>query len=220
LIITVDGPASSGKGTIAKALAKKLGYVYLDTGAMYRALTYYCLSKKIDVFDEGAVEDALMAVDLTFDRDFSIYLNGEDVSEKIRTDEISALTSVPVSTYARVREGIVAKERAIAEAVPHIIIDGRDSGTVVFPHADLKLFISASLDERALRRARQNKAFSQTTDVSQIANELAARDLDDIRRTISPLRIAQGGIIVDTTKLDVSETLELVYNITRAQNGS
>jgi len=213
LIITVDGPASSGKGTVAKKLAEMLQYVYLDTGAMYRALTYYCLSHAIDVFDEAAVSQALDQVDLSFDNAFGIYINGENVSEKIRTDEISSLTSRAVSTYAGVRSGIVEKERTIASQVGDIIVDGRDSGSVVFPTAHIKFFISASLQARAQRRADQNVSLGQTTDVQIIASELAKRDQDDIMRPISPLCIPDGAIIVDTTNMDIQQTVDYVYNI-------
>jgi len=213
LIITVDGPGSSGKGTITKRIAKKLGYVYLDTGAMYRCLTYYCLSQPIDIWDEVAVSNALANIDIAFDKDGTVYLNGEDVSEAIRTDEISAMTSDPISTYRVVREGIVEKERVIAAEADNIIVDGRDSGSVVFPEADIKLFISASLAERAKRRAQQNEGLGQNTDPRVIADELARRDQSDIMRASSPLVIPRGAIVVDTTNMSVEQTLAHIYAI-------
>lgn len=212
MIITIDGPSSSGKGTIAKKLAEKLHYLYLDTGAMYRALTYYCLREGIDIFDEQAVMEVVETVQFAFDANFDVYINGENVMAKIRTDEISKLTSQPVSTYIGVRERIVTKEREIAQEQGNIIIDGRDSGTVVFPQADVKFFISASLLERAKRRSLQNKALQQTTDYATVIDELAKRDQDDIMRTISPLRIARDAHVVDTTKMDVQATVEYVYD--------
>jgi len=211
LIITIDGPASSGKGTIAKKLATKLGYVYLDTGAMYRALTYYCLEHHIDVFNEELVCRTLDALDISFDTAFAVYVNGEDVSKFIRTDKISSLSSSPVSTYACVRAGIVEKERAIARAVDDIIVDGRDSGSVVFPAAECKFFISASLNERAKRRDLQNVGLGAATDIMRIRTELAKRDRDDMTRPIAPLVIPIGAIVVDTTRLSVDETVAYVY---------
>jgi len=211
LIITIDGPASSGKGTLAKQLAEKLNFIYIDTGGMYRALTYYCLTHNIDVYNEQAVSKALPEIAITLDEKRNIYVNDENVTTKIRTDEISRLTSNPVSTYKAVREGIVQKEREMAQNTD-IIVDGRDSGTVVFPQAEFKFFISAALHERARRRHLQNVSLKQASEYQTIMAELAKRDRDDILRPLSPLQIATDGIVVDTTDLSAEEALEYVYS--------
>ena len=214
MIITIDGPASSGKGTLAKALAKKIGFVYLDTGAMYRAVTFYCLQRNIDVFDEAAVVAAIKDVEISFDKKRDIYLNGENVTVEIRTDDISSLTSNPVSTYQGVRDGIVELERTYAKNT-NIIIDGRDSGTVVFPDADIKLFISASLKERAMRRYKQNIDLGLETTYNAVLMDLAFRDKNDILRAISPLRIPKNSIIIDTTALDLESAFNHVYDVVK-----
>ena len=217
MIITIDGPASSGKGTIAKMLAKKIGYTYIDTGAMYRALTYFCLKEEIDVFDEVRVSAALSNVKITFDSYGDIFVNDENVTSLIRTDEISRLTSQPVSVYEKVREGIVEQERLFAQG-NDVVVDGRDSGTVVFPEANYKFFVSASLEERAQRRYQQNIEFGHKSDYNEILNELAKRDRNDIMRSISPLRIAKDGIVVDTTKMNTEQTLDYIYGIIKSDS--
>lgn len=212
MIITIDGPASSGKGTLAKKLAEKINYIYLDTGAMYRALTLYCLTNNIDINDEAKVVSALSQAEITFDENRDVYLGGANVTEAIRADEVSMITSSHVSRYEQVRMAIVEKEREIAQG-NNIIVDGRDSGTVVFPDAELKLFISAALPTRAMRRYKQNLELGLPSDYDEVLAELARRDRNDILRPIGPLLIAPDAIVVDNTNMDATTALAHVYEL-------
>ena len=205
-IVAIDGPSSSGKGTIAKKIAESLGFIYLDTGAMYRALTYYCLQNNVDITSEAAVYAALNEVSIDFSQDGKTFVNMEDVSEAIRSNEVSRYVSENVSTYASIRAKMVELQRAYAND-NQIVIDGRDIGTVVFPDADVKLFITASLPVRAKRRYDQNVANGITTGLAETEAMLAYRDRTDIGRENSPLVLAKDSIVIDSSHLGVEETL-------------
>jgi cytidylate kinase len=215
-IIAIDGPASSGKGTIAKKLAQNLKYVYLDTGAMYRALTYYCLENNLDMKSELVVYEALQKIELAFLPAGTILLNQKDVSKEIRSNDVSFYTSNLVSTYPSVRELMVKKQQQYGEAT-NIVVDGRDIATVVFPNANIKLFISASLHVRTLRRIEQNKKMGINDTYEYIKNELALRDFQDTTRPASPLVIATNAIVVDSSNQSVEETLQTILDIVKRQ---
>jgi len=215
-IIAIDGPASSGKGTIAKKLAQNLKYVYLDTGAMYRALTHYCLENNLDMKSELVVYEALQKIELAFLPSGTILLNQKDVSTEIRSNDVSFYTSNLVSTYPSVRELMVKKQQQYGEAT-NIVVDGRDIATVVFPNANIKLFISASLHVRTLRRIEQNKKMDINDTYEYIKNELALRDVQDTTRPASPLVIATNAIVVDSSNQIVEETLQTVLDIVKSQ---
>ncbi len=207
IIIAIDGPASSGKGTIAKLLAKELAYIYLDTGAMYRALTYFCLEKKIDMADEEQVYQACEKMNLRFTQDGETFLDDIDVSVEIRSKEVNQLVSSVISLYPRVRALMVEKQRAYGK-MENIVMDGRDIGTIVFPEATVKLFISSSLKVRAKRRYEQNIASGLLDSYQTVENMLAERDMTDLNRDISPLLKAEDAIVIDSTNENVEQTLQ------------
>lgn len=207
ITIAVDGPSSSGKGTISKLLAQACNFIYLDTGAMYRALTYYCVTQEIDLQDEAMIIQALQTINIEFDADNQVFIDGVNVSLEIRTNEISKLTSQIISQYAEVRKIMVQKQRQYAEQ-SSIIVDGRDIGTVAFPNADYKFFISASLPERARRRNLQNKQQGSSETLQETEQALAQRDYNDITRTNSPLLLATDSKVIDTTNDSVEQTLQ------------
>lgn len=209
--IAIDGPAGAGKSTIAKLLAKKLGCVYIDTGAMYRSVGYYCIQNGIDYHDEVAVGDVLDKIELALRYTESgqmIYLNGENVSTLIRTDEVAASAS-KVATYGAVREEMVRRQQAMAQA-QSVVMDGRDIGTVVLPFATLKIFLTASVEERAQRRYKEYVEKGMKVDLEALKEEIKARDLQDSTREISPLKQAEDAILLDTTHLNIEEIVDAI----------
>lgn len=184
--IAIDGPSAAGKSSIAKIVAKKLDYIYIDTGAMYRCVGYYCLQNNIDLNNETAVSAALKNIKITMDSDNHVYLNDYDVSNQIRQDEISMSASL-VSSYQDVREFLVKQQRQMAN-VGGVILDGRDIGTVVLPDAKLKIYQNASVETRAKRRYLENKQRGLAADLETIKKDIEQRDYQDMNRKISPLK--------------------------------
>jgi cytidylate kinase len=210
-IIAIDGPAGSGKSITARLVANKLGFLYIDSGAIYRTLTLQALREGISFDDEAAlvraVQRANIEVQSTRDR-FFIFLNGEDVTEKIRAPEVSAQVSV-VSENPKVRELITEKQREIARG-RSVVVEGRDIGTVVFPEADLKIYMQASLKERAKRRFKELQRKDYPINIDEIENEISKRDRIDSERDASPLRKAQDAIVLDTTNLSIDEQVDFI----------
>lgn len=218
-IIAIDGPAGSGKSITARLVANKLGFLYIDSGAIYRTLTLQALREGISLEDESelvrAVQRANIEVKSTRDG-FFILLNGEDVSEKIRTPEVSAHVSV-VSENPKIREIITKKQREIAQG-RSVVVEGRDIGTVVFPEADLKIFMQASLKERAKRRSKELQMKYYHVNIDEIEREISMRDKIDSERNASPLRKAQDAIVLDTTNLSIDEQVDfIIKKIVRIQ---
>lgn len=219
LTIAIDGPASSGKSTIAKLLAKKYDLIYLDTGAMYRCVTLFCLRHHIDVNDENLVSETTPKVAITFewiDGQQHVRMNNEDVTQAIRENDVTANVSV-VSSYRLVREEMVARQQTFIKD-GGIVMDGRDIGTVVMPNANLKIFMIASAKERAKRRYAENMAKGiDISSLEELEQEIIARDLFDSTRTVTPLIKAEDAIELDTTYLSLEEVIEeiskLVENI-------
>jgi len=212
-VIAVDGPAASGKSTTAKWLAKKLGYLYIDTGAMYRACGLYSLKKKVSLSDLEALKRMLETIDIKIDYSSSgnkILLNGEDVTDKIREEEISKISS-EIAVIGIVREKMVELQRKMGEN-GGVILDGRDIGTVVFPNADFKFFMSASVQVRATRRWEELQARGVDISYEEVEKELIWRDKNDSTRDISPLRKAADAILIDTSKLSIEKQVEILYN--------
>ena len=216
--IAIDGPAASGKSTIGEALAQRLGYLYFDTGVMYRAVTWAALARGIPIADEAAV--TALAERLHIDvipptvedgRPYTVLADGEDVTWAIRTPEVDAHVS-PVSAYAGVRQALVAQQRRIA-ANGRVVIVGRDIGTVVLPDADLKVYLDASVEERARRRWREMRERGETVDYEEVLAAMRRRDEMDSNRHISPLRPAADAVIVDTTGLSIEEVLARVARL-------
>jgi CMP/dCMP kinase len=214
IIIAIDGYSSCGKSTLAKALAKELHYAYVDTGAMYRAVTLYFLDENIDINDIQEVKEALLKIELHFERTAKgnhIFLNGVDVEDKIRTMRISEMVS-PVSTISIVRRAMVAQQQQMGKR-KGIVMDGRDIGTVVFPNAELKLFLTADTDIRTQRRFDELKSKGQDATFEEIKNNLTERDLIDSNRADSPLRQADDAILIDNSYLTPSEQLLKVLDL-------
>ncbi|WP_300628307.1 (d)CMP kinase [uncultured Thomasclavelia sp.] len=209
--IAIDGPSAAGKSTIAKIVAKKLDYVYIDTGAMYRCVGYYCLENNVDLHDENAVTQALDNIKIEMNSANQVFLNQEDVSAKIRHDRISMAASV-VSTYQEVRNFLVLQQRQMASQ-GGVILDGRDIGTVVLPDAQLKIYQVASSKTRAKRRYLENLQRGLEADLDTIQKEIEQRDYQDMHRKISPLKKADDAIEIDTSDLSLEEVVDTVMEL-------
>ena len=212
--IAIDGPAGAGKSTIAKKLAEKLQFVYIDTGAMYRTLALACLKKGVDIEDEELVSETAEAADIDIrylDGVQHMFLENEDVSGEIRTEPVSKAAS-DTSRYLRVRERLVALQQELAERY-NVVMDGRDIGTVVLPHADLKIFMTASVEVRALRRYKEYLEKGQEADLDAIREDIAQRDYNDSHRANSPLRQAEDAILLDTSDLSIDEVTDAIIRI-------
>ena len=212
--IAIDGPGAAGKSTIAKCLAKKLNYVHLDTGAMYRSTAYKALQNHIGLEDEEAVCKMLENTKIQLATDGSIFLDGEDVSDKIRTNEISLAASL-VSKLANVRRMLVERQQEMAKE-KGFIMDGRDIGTVVLKDAEVKIYMTATPMARAKRRYDQNIAKNiPTGSIEEIAREIAERDLQDMTRENSPLKKADDAVEIDTSDMSIDEVTEYIYSLAK-----
>ncbi|HMO61842.1 MAG TPA: (d)CMP kinase [Ferruginibacter sp.] len=216
IIITIDGWSSCGKSTLAKQLARELGYVYIDSGAMYRAITLYFLRNSIDWTNTDEVASALKEIHLEFHyndnaQQSEIYLNGENVEYLIR-DLIIAEKVSDIAAIGAVREFAVAQQQKMGEK-KGIIMDGRDIGTTVFPHAELKLFMTADIAIRVERRFKEMYAKNPNITIEEVKNNLEMRDYIDSNREISPLRQASDALVIDNTNLTVAEQLKLALNL-------
>lgn len=209
--VAIDGPSAAGKSTIAKMVAKKENFIYIDTGAMYRCVAYYCLTQKIDLNDEKAVEQAIEHIQIRLTPDNKVYLNDEDVSNQIRQDQVSLGASC-ISKYQAVRSFLVDEQRKMAKA-GNVILDGRDIGTVVLPNADLKIYQIASVETRAKRRYLENLERGLDADLETIKKEIEERDYQDTHREISPLKKAEDAIELDTSSLTLEEVVEQVLTL-------
>jgi cytidylate kinase len=213
LIIAIDGPAGSGKSSSAKLLAQKLGYLYIDTGAMYRAITYLAIENHILGNDEQIIE---LARQCNLEMDYknfqlSVKLNGKDVSSRIRKTDVNKHVS-DVSKIGALRKLLVEKQRAIAEKSSGVVMEGRDITTVVFPNADVKIFLTASLDERANRRTKEIVDNGSNVSVDDIKNNLSTRDDIDSSREDSPLTKADDAIVIDTTNIKIEDQVNLILD--------
>lgn len=212
MIIAIDGPAASGKSTTAKLLANRLGYVYLDSGAMYRACALAALQADVAHEDKENLDKLLENIDIRIQyspQGNKVLLNDIDVTKRIREEDISRLSS-DISTLGPVREKMVALQRKMG-AEGGVIMDGRDIGTVVFPHADLKFFMVATAEERARRRCEELKQKGIEADYDIVLKELQDRDLQDSTRALAPLKPAEDSIQIDTTDLSIEQQVELLY---------
>lgn len=215
IIIAIDGPSGSGKSTTAREVAKLLGYIYIDTGAMYRAVTLAAMRNNIDFTDE-ALLPLLEKINIEIkqgDNGQRTFLDGEDVSSDIRTPEVTKAVS-PVSALITVREKLVDMQRKMGEN-GGVVMDGRDIGTVVFPNAELKIFMIASLEARGIRRSEELKNSGITIDAVTVSKQLEDRDKYDSSRENSPLTKADDAIIVDTSGLSIEEQTNIVVNLAK-----
>ena len=206
-IITVDGPAGSGKSTIAKIIAKKYGFTYLDTGAMYRMIALYALENSIDLQDSKAIETMLKNTKLDIVGN-QFFLNGKDVSDEIRTPRVSAIVS-PVSAIKEVRVKLVDLQREISKG-KSVILDGRDIGTVVFPSGDVKIYLVASPEERAKRRLKEYEEKGVEADYESVLASIKERDFIDSTRKESPLKKAEDAHEIDSSTMSIDEVVEVI----------
>ncbi len=212
-IIAIDGPAASGKSTTAKLLAKKLKYVYIDSGAMYRACGLYALNRNINLKDVKSLQQMLDKIDIKIkytEQDNKLYLNGEDVTFRIREADITKLSS-EIAVIGIVREKMVELQRQIGKD-GGVIMDGRDIGTIVFPYADFKFFMIADVKTRAKRRWEEANEKGENLNLEEIEKEIIWRDKNDTTRKISPLVKAQDAIEVDTSNMTIKEQANYLFN--------
>ncbi len=209
--IAIDGPAAAGKSTIAKKIAKKLSYTYIDTGAMYRCVAYYLVENNIDLDNEEMIGLVLTNIHIQLKNDGTVWLNDKDVTSLIRTEQISSYAS-KIAAYSCVRDYLVAQQRMMSKD-GGVILDGRDIGTVVLPDAHLKIYQVASVEARAKRRYLENQARHIECDLESIKEEIAKRDYNDMNRKISPLVKADDAIEIDTSNLSVEEVTEYILQL-------
>jgi cytidylate kinase len=218
IVVAIDGPAGAGKSTVAKAVAKRLRYVHIDTGAMYRALTFKLLQAGVDISVEERVEQAIAdyRIDMMAEGDtFRVLVNDEDVTGHLRDAAVTAAVAT-VSGYRAVRELLFTEQRRLARQ-GGVVMDGRDIGTVVFPQAEVKIFLTAQLEERARRRQIELADRGILRDRTNIVQEIAARDEADRRRPVSPLVQAPDAVLIDTTALSLDAVIERVLALCQSR---
>ena len=214
-VVAIDGPSGTGKGTITKLIAKEMGLLNIDTGAMYRSLALKCLKLGINTLEEKErIIETAKNINIEIqhnEENQEIFLDGENVTKEIRTKEVTAFSSL-VSSIPEVRETMVNMQRKMAQN-KDIIMEGRDITTVVFPNADVKIYLDASLEERAKRRYKENKEKGIQGTFEETLKAMEKRDYDDTHREVAPLRIAEGAVVIDTTKLTIEEVNKKVKEI-------
>lgn len=218
-VITIDGPSGSGKGTLSRLLAKKLGWHWLDSGAIYRLLALSALKNGINLDDSEALAKLARALDIAFVDDSEgnpdVLLSGESVKRELRTETCGAAAST-VAAQPPVRDALLQRQRDFRQP-PGLVADGRDMGTVVFPDAELKIFLTASIEERAKRRHKQLKEQGLEISIDDLFQEISARDERDTNRSVSPLRPAEDAHVVDCSHLSIEEMLECAMDFVRGK---
>lgn len=212
--IAIDGPAGAGKSTIAKIVAKKLGFIYVDTGAMYRTMALACYRDGIKAEEEEKVIEKCNNVDITLGYENGtqkVYLNGEDVSEFIRQEEIGNMTSA-IAVYPPVRKILVAIQQELAKK-NDVVMDGRDIGTAVLPGADLKIYLTASARTRAERRYKELLEKGQSCDIDEIEKDIEERDYRDMHRDVSPLKQAEDAVLVDSSDMNIEQVVDEIIKL-------
>lgn len=208
LIITIDGPAGAGKSTVSRLLAKNLSYLYLDTGALYRAVAYQAMKKGISIADQAAIASLCRRGEIRLqrvDNELRVFADAQEVTEKIRTEPIGLLAST-LSAMPAVRSALLPIQRDAGKE-GGVIAEGRDMGTVVFPDADLKFFLEADAEERTRRRFKELVMRGESVDYPSLKKDLSSRDRQDRERAIAPLKIPQGAIVIDSTQLTIEAVL-------------
>lgn len=212
--IAIDGPASSGKSTVAKILAKQLNYVYCDTGAMYRAITYLAVKNNVDFNNEAQLVELCLSHKISFKQGANgqlVFIDGAEVTEAIRQPDVTNAVSM-VAKHGKVRHEMVALQQAIGEA-GGVVMDGRDIGTAVLPKAEVKIFLVASVEERAERRYKENQSKGITTDFDTLKAEIERRDYLDSTREVSPLVQAKDAVRIDTTGMTIEKVVEAIQKV-------
>ena len=212
--VAIDGPASAGKSTVAKIVAKKLHFIYCDTGAMYRSVTFAALKNHVKLDDDQALKELLKTIEIRFvpaEPEQRVFVNDEEVTQAIRTPEITNNVSL-VSAQPSVRAELTKRQQEIAEA-GGIVMDGRDIGTTVLPNAEAKIFLVASVHERAVRRFKENQTKGIDTPLDVLEKEIEERDYKDSHREISPLTQAKDAVLVDTTSLTIDQVVDQILEI-------
>lgn len=212
--IAIDGPAGAGKSTIAKKAAKELSYVYVDTGAMFRAMALYCIRNGVDKKDEAAVSDACEKINVSIsyeNGEQQVLLNGENVNGLIRTEEVGLTASV-ISAYGKVRSKLLELQRELA-AVQNVIMDGRDIGTCVLLDAQVKIYLTASVETRGKRRFLELQEKGEESTLEEICADIRDRDYRDMNREIAPLKQAEDAILVDSSHMTIDEVVETILKL-------
>lgn len=213
-VVTIDGPVGSGKGTISLRLARALGWHLLDSGALYRLVAVKAMRSGAALDDAAALAELAAGLDFEFrveNEESRVLLEGEDVSGDLRREDVSAAAS-RVASVPAVREALSGRQRAFRKP-PGLVADGRDMGTVIFPEADLKVFLTASVEERANRRYKQLKGKGESVNLPRLFREIEARDKRDSSRDVAPLKPAEDAIIIDSTDLNINEVVQKVYEL-------
>ena len=214
--VAIDGPAGAGKSTIAKQIARKLGYIYVDTGAMYRAMAYYLIQNQVDAADQEAIAASCQHADISIcyqDGEQVVLLNGENVNAYLRTEAVGNMASVS-SVVPEVRKKLVELQQNLARETD-VVMDGRDIGTVVLPDADVKVYLTASVETRAKRRFLELQEKGEPADLAKIAADIEDRDYRDMHRDISPLRQAEDATLVDSSDMTIDQVVERILELCR-----
>jgi cytidylate kinase len=217
-VITIDGPSGAGKGTVSTLLAKRLKWHFLDSGAIYRVLAIAAMHHQIEADDEDGLLPLASSLDVSFETKkghIKVVLEGEDVTHSIRTEEVGSIAS-KIAAIPRVREALLRRQRAFKQE-PGLVADGRDMGTVVFPNAEAKVFLTASAEERARRRFNQLKEKGHDVSITRLLADIQARDERDANRTVAPLVPAEDAFVLDSTLLDVDQVLEKITEFINSQ---
>ena len=214
-VVAIDGPAGSGKGTVAKLISEKLGFVNIDTGATFRCIALAMIQKDIKKEEEDKIKELLNHIDINMKPDGTVLLNGEIVTDRIRENDVNTLVS-PISVIKIVRDKLLDVQRKIAEG-KNVVMEGRDIGTVVFPDADVKIYLDASPEERAKRRLKQNQEKGIESSYEEVLQNIIDRDKRDSSREIAPLKQADDAIYLDSTLLSIEEVVEKITDIIKAK---
>ncbi|MEJ2613638.1 MAG: (d)CMP kinase [Ignavibacteriaceae bacterium] len=217
LIIAIDGPAGSGKSTSAKLIAQKLGYLYIDTGAMYRAVTLLVLRNEIPFSNNDKITDLAENIDIKLEYlngKTSVFVSGKNITEEIRTKNVNSNVS-EISKIEGVRTALVAKQREMKDLNNGIVMEGRDIGTVVFPNADIKIFLTASIEQRTKRRVKEFEDKGIEVSLNEIKENILHRDVIDSTRSVSPLKKAPDAVEIDTSKVTIEEQVNLILDVVK-----
>lgn len=215
-VVAIDGPAGSGKGTVTKKVGKQLGLINIDTGAMFRCVTLNMIEEKIELEDRERIEEILNKIEIDMKENGKIFLNGKEVTNRIREKDINKLVS-PVSIIPNVRKKLLDLQRKISQG-KKVIMEGRDIGTVVFPNANVKIYLDATPEERAKRRMRQNQENGIEGCYEEILESIINRDKKDMTREIAPLKRADDAIYIDSSNMSIEETVQEIVEIIKSCN--